>query len=110
MEEWIALKKSKKSKNEKVNFSNSVGVVNNCPNNLNLNLSISDQRCQEIDVSNIFFLQDKISSYFHDGTHIDDKDPDEIESIEVLYDEEKRKYWAINNRSLYVLKMRNIEK
>jgi len=59
-------------------------------------------------VSQIYFLQEYISSYFHDSTHIDKKDPLSIKSIDIYYDKEENKYLSKNNRSLYVLKKHNI--
>jgi hypothetical protein len=58
-------------------------------------------------VNKIYFLQEKISSYFHDGSSIHKKDPSEVTQLEVLYSREEKKLYSINNRSLYVLKKNN---
>jgi hypothetical protein len=61
-------------------------------------------------VNKIYFLQDTISSYFHDGTSIHSKKPKEITILEVLYDQGDKKLFSINNRSLYVLKKNKVHK
>ena len=66
-------------------------------------------KIKTLQVDQIRFLQEKISSFFHDGSSVSTKHPVEIKQLEVIYDNEEEKYWSVNNRSLYVLKKHKIQ-
>ena len=53
---------------------------------------------QKVRADQILYTQDSIGSHFHDGRPLGSQGPNR--TIDV-YEDSKRRYWALNNRSLY---------
>jgi hypothetical protein len=103
LDEFIEDKKKKKEiPLKEIDFSQEFDLSIN-------NLLIKENQIISLPVNKIYFLQEYISSTFHDGSSIFTKNAKDIDHLEILYDEDENKFYSINNRSLYVLKSNKVK-